>query len=182
MNKKILIGSIVLAVILVFWGECYDSSSAWLRDANIAFSNDSIGIGWYAGLYLTAEKTIDKESSIGIYFLPKVSHFPLPINLFQITYNKQVIGKEEDAFAFSYYIGAFYIDYNKYYYPISGQNVMLDLGMAFRWRLNNLSVLKMQTFYFMPFFLEYSYKLNKNIEMALSFGYPFQIVSLRYMF
>jgi len=153
---------------------------AWLRDANISDSSDSIGGGWEEGLYLTAEKLLDDKTSIGVYYMPTIRFYSYPINAFQATYNKQVYGSKDEGFAFSYFVGLSYIEYGSNALIVK-PNLIPDIGMAFRWKIDNVSKIKLHTFYILPLYLEYSVKISKNIETAASIGYPFQLLSIRYL-
>lgn len=65
---RFLISVILMIFILDF--SAVSSTFAYMRDANIHDSGDSVGVGWFGGFYLTAEKRFWEESSVGLYYLP----------------------------------------------------------------------------------------------------------------
>ena len=174
-NKRILVALIILPLIFGAW--CIPSY-AYIRDANIASSRDSVSLGWYCGFSISGEKTLDDKSSIGFYYLPKYEH-PLNLsynNTWDVTYNRQIAGEEDDFFASSFFIGGVGDEY-------SSSTNLPYLGFSFSWRLNPYPAkFRLNIIYFFPFYFEFGYKLSENIEIASALGYPFQLISLRYLF
>lgn len=182
MSRKIIIASIIIVSILAVGGGVYSPSFGWLRDANISHSSDNIGVGWIYSYYLTAEKKLDKNASLGMYYLSTTPIQNDPFNFFQISYNRQIIGIEEDGFGFSYYIGFIYCGREISVIDSPFQNVFPDLGMAMRWKLNEPLTFRLHSFYILPYFFEFAYEFQKNAELGLGLGYPFQLLGLRYCF
>jgi len=187
MSKKIIIASIVLAVILVVGKLC--PSFAYIRDANIADSKDSLNLGWYLGLSFSAEKKLGDKYSIGVYCLPRFddSLSKYYKNWYDITYNMQIAGEKDENYASSLYIGAIGVEREQSVslakYPGWVPYVMPYLGFAFSWKLNPYPAkFRLNIIYYLPFYFEFGYKIAKNLEFAASLGYPFQLVNLRYLF
>lgn len=181
MTRKILIASIGLVIILAVGGGVCNPSFAWLRDANISESSDSIGLGWYDGFSLMAEKKIDDGTSFGVFWLPKVNFYLNPLNFYEASYNKQLIGNKNEGFAFSFYAGA--ISFGNDFMGSSkiGQVIYPNIGTAFRWKISDTWLFKIYTVICIPLF-EFGYKVDKNIELAGGISWPFQLISLRYIF
>lgn len=176
--KKILFILTVCAMIVI--GGNHDPAFAWLRDANLAASSDSVGFGWAEGFCFMGEKMIDQQTSIGFYGLPSFNFLPEPVEIYQLSYNKQIFGEKNGSYSFTCYLGILHMnlkarsDLKMEYYP--------DIGMAFKWKLSDTSTFRLQTLYFWPFFIEYANMIRKNLELGLSLGYPFQLISLKYIF
>jgi len=178
-NRKIFIAIFVLITLT----NLCNPSFAWIRDANIADSRDSIGLGWYLGLSISGEKRLDDKSSIGFYYLPQYDP-PLSKsykNSWDVTYNKQIAGEKDDSFASSFYIGAIGMEASSSGGHTSG--AMPYLGFTFSWKLNpHPAKFRLNIIYYLPLYFEFGYKFSENIELAAALGYPFQLISLRYCF
>lgn len=156
------------------------ASYAWLRDANIAASSDSVGVGWWVGLSLTAEKKLSNSESVGVYFFPKSGNFDL--NIYQISYNRQFVGKISDPFSAAYYLGILSFNNDAMGVRDIKTNIYPDLGMVLSWRILDESTFRMKFLYIVPCLFEYAHKLDDNLELGVSLGYPFQLLGLRWMF
>lgn len=174
MKNIIIIISFVLLTILPL-----KDSYAWMRDADIANSKDSLRIGVYPDLALGYEKIIDKETTLGI------SYWPLPFGgylfkeIWSLTYNKSAIVMESNSLAFSY--GLMYlqlesadIEYydllnDKFHYKYSWQVALLPMiGVSYQYRFNHYWVFRADTIFFAPSRLEFAYMQNESLEWYFS--------------
>ncbi|MFH1826805.1 MAG: hypothetical protein ABH823_05935 [bacterium] len=188
MIRKAFIAFLVLILVFV------STSVAWLRDANIADSKDSLGLGWLLGAYyLTGEKAIDSESTLGIYYLlPIAQPSANPVSLFQISYNRQVFGEINSGFAMSYNLGAYVLPFSdaswavfpeswsEYRAKVWGLTILPDIGVGLSWKLFDPLVFRLHTILYLPSLLEFGYQYSENIEIGLGIGMPGQLLSFRY--
>jgi hypothetical protein len=190
--RKIILSLLMLAIIVGL----NKPSNAWLRDANIANSCDSLGLGWLMGFYLTGEKRISESSSFGVYYLPplSLSGQSQPVSMLQIGFNSQFFGNKSSDIALSYCLGAIGLNsdsaswaifpdsWSAYNGHVAGWTVLPDVGLALSWRVMNQLTFKLQTLLYMPDFFEFGYKYSDNAELGVGLGEPFQFINMRYCF
>lgn len=171
MIYKLLIWLFILLTIPTY-------SYAWLRDADIAASRDSLRVGLYTDLSLAYEKIIDKDTSVGI------SYWPLPYgeeNYFlkgitDLSYNKQFYRDDKTSWAFFYGFLEGEQFYRNYF-------VIPEAGISYGYKFNDRFRARINLVYcFDPYDMELAYLFSKNIELSFALSITNSMFGVTYLF
>ncbi len=168
-------------------------SYAWLRDADIEHSSDSVRVGIAPDFSCAYEKIIDHQTSFGF------SYWPLPFggndfqNIFSVSYNKQFFFDEGSAWA--YYMGVAGADL-KYSSLTSFNSTTGTFGWEYKWRgsivpilglsykhqLNDQWSLRAETLYIVPYKFELAYRFSDVLEVGFSLSAFDGLINCSYLF
>jgi hypothetical protein len=157
---------------------------AWIRDADISESRDSVGVGYTNGPIYMAEKIIDNKTSIGASFMPNNIFSSKHKNIFDLSYNKQIAGGRDETYACSIY-GGFLWMAQDIAVPVDEQNwvslMIPEFGFNFRWQINKYFTTRVDLLWFYcPWQIELAYRLNENYDISI--GFALRSFTVKYLF
>jgi hypothetical protein len=178
MKNMIIIVSFVLLTILPLKG-----SYAWMRDADIAHSKDSIRIGLAPDISYAYEKTIDANTSFGIFYWPYPLGGYLFKNIIDISYNKQFYYDDMNSWAF--YAGLFSEQAYTSNVNLWGTSWITvagpSFGLSYKHSFDKYWAGRVDLLYYLPTKIELAYKYSNNLEISLGFGI-YGLLSVNYLF